>query len=167
MPDACGIDWKKLLQDAYGIAKHSPDPSTQNAALLVGTKGTVLTYDTNRPPDGVVMTPERWGRPAKYRFVEHAERNVIFAAASEGICTNRLIMVCPWAACSDCARAIIQCGIRTLVTHQQAHDRSPDFWKAEIDVAFAMFQEAGVEVIMYDGVVGAQNVLHSGKLWNP
>ena len=162
-------DWRPMLQMAYGAAQRSPDPSTQNGAILVRADDlAVFAIEYNRPPNGVPMSPERWERPLKYKWVEHAERNALFALARSGAySTQGLTMVCPWAACTDCARAIIQCGIRALVTHRQAHDRSPDFWKSEIDIAFAMFQEAGVEVIMYDGVVGASSILHSGKLWNP
>ena len=76
-------------------------------------------------------------------------------------------MVCPWAACADCARAIIQSGIKKLVVHKQAGDKSPEFWRQEIEIAFVMLQEANVELVRYDGVVGARNVLHSGQLWNP
>ncbi len=159
--------WRSLLQLAYRKARKSKDPSTQNAALLVNNENHVLVVDTNRFPDGVTVTPERWERPLKYSIIEHAERNAIYSAAKEGISTNGLIMVCPWAACADCARAIIQSGIKTLVTHQQAHDRSPDFWRQEIDIAFQMFKEARIEIIMYDGVVGAENALHSGQIWNP
>ncbi len=158
---------KAHLRTAYMLAKQGPDPSTQNSALIVDEKGVILAQAVNRFPDGVEYRTERWERPLKYKIIEHAERNAIFSAASYGIKTKGLIMVSPWAACSDCARAIIQSGIRTLITHKQAHDRSPDFWRQEIEVAFQMFKEAGVEVVFYDGIVGVSGVLHSGKLWNP
>ena len=159
-------DWKSLLAVAYTHAKLSHDPSTQNAALLVDLQ-MVKLVDVNRFPRGVKETPERWQRPLKYKIIEHAERNVLYQAARSGLQTIGLTMVCPWAACGDCARAIIQCGVKMLVTHKQAHDRSPDFWRQEIEIAFVMLQEAGVEVFMYEGRVGVDNVLHSGKLWNP
>lgn len=162
------MNWDRYLYYAYnGLAKQSRDPSTQNAALLVDSNGLIIGSDVNRFPDGVLETPERWERPLKYKIIEHAERNVIFQLARRGIKTEGLIMVCPWAACSDCARAIIQCGIKKLVTHKQAHERSPEFWQKEIDVAFAMLREANVEIVMFDGVLGVEGVLHSGQLWNP
>ena len=158
---------RELLRYAYQWAKTSPDPSTQNAAVLVTASGLKIGYDINRFPDGVKYTPERWERPLKYKIIEHAERNVIYKMAKIGQRTDGLIMVCPWAACSDCARAIIQAGISTLITHKQAHDRSPDFWRKEIEVAFEMLNEKKVEIVMYDGIVGVTGVLHSGQLWNP
>lgn len=161
------LDHKQLLEIAYRHAKQSPDPSTQNAALLVSDSGFILSKAVNEFPDGVKYSPERWERPLKYKIIEHAERNALFDLAKKGIRTEGLVMVCPWAACSDCARAIIQCGIRKLVTHKQAHDRSPEFWQKEIEVAFVMLREANVEIEMYDGIIGVEDVLHSGKLWNP
>ena len=162
-----GRAWKELLRSAYLKARESYDPSTQNAALLVDHNGVIKIADINRFPDGVEVTAERLQRPLKYKYIEHAERNVIYSAARLGIKTDGLIMVCPWAACTDCARAIIQSGIKILVTHKEAHDRSPDFWRDEIEIAFQDFKEAHVEVIMWSGKVGVCNVLHSGKLWNP
>jgi len=172
------IDWKELLRIAYEEAAKSPDPSTQNGAILVDEQGNVLVKDHNRFPKNVKYLPERWERPLKYKVIEHAERNVIFKQARQpstwhkkydGVVsgTQGMTMVCPWAACSDCARAIIEAGIVRLVTHKQAGDRSPDFWRKEIDVAFTMLREAGVEIIEFDGEVGGPEVRHSGETWNP
>lgn len=161
------MPWKELLKTSYKKAKESEDPSTQNAALLVSDRGDILVADTNRFPEGVKTNKERWERPLKYKFIEHAERNICYVSAKQGIKTKGLTMVCPWAACSDCARAIIQSGIIRLVTHQQAHERSPEFWAKEIEIAFTMLKEAGVEVVMYNGKIGAEDVLHSGQLWTP
>lgn len=158
---------KALLKMAYVAAQESNDPSTQNAALLVDENGIMVAHDINRFPNKVLETKERWERPLKYKIIEHAERNVLYGAARNGTKTDGLIMICPWAACSDCARGIIQAGISILITHKQAHDRSPDFWSQEIGIAFQMLEEAGVEVIMYDGKIGVSNVLHSGEPWSP
>lgn len=157
-----------LLRQAYEEATKSPDPSTQNGALLVHN-GFVLEADHNRFPRGVKYEDARWERPAKYKFIEHAERNVIYSAAKNPTIhsTMDLTMVCPWAACTDCARAIIQAGIRTLITHKEAHDRSPDRWLEEIEVAFTMLEEAGVDVVMFSGTVNGPPVRHTGVVWTP
>jgi dCMP deaminase len=157
--------WKKLLKIAYEEAVNSPDPSTQNAALLVDKS--IVLKAVNEFPVGVEYTEERWERPLKYKIIEHAERNVIFKAARQGIATEGLTMVAPWAACSNCARAIIQAGIKRLVRHKEAGDRSPEFWAQEIEIADQMLKEAGVEVLDYHGEIGAPEVRHSGKMWCP
>ncbi|MFH1657215.1 MAG: deaminase, partial [bacterium] len=99
-------------------------------------------------------------------FSVHAERNIIYQAAKLGIKTKGLTMVCPWAACSDCAQAIIQAGIKRLVVHKQALDKS-GHWQGDIEIAFAMLGEAGVEIIVFDGKVEADKILRSGKFWKP
>jgi dCMP deaminase len=160
------LNYQELLKQAYEIATKSPDPSTQNGALLVTEQGFPVAGDINRFPKGVHDRPERWEKPLKYEIIEHAERNVIYkvgrAAGTEG-----LTMICPWACCANCARGIIEAGIIRLVTHKQAHDRSPAFWKEQIEIAFTMLREAGVEIIMYDGPVGGPEVRHSGQTWMP
>ncbi|MFX8778102.1 deaminase, partial [Acinetobacter baumannii] len=87
----------------------------------------------------------RWERPLKYQFVEHAERNSIFHAAREGSKLAGSTMYCPWYACADCARAIIQAGIKEVVGHQKCFDLTPGHWKESIANAFQMFEEAGVK----------------------
>jgi dCMP deaminase len=162
-----------ILRLCYRAAAGSPDPSTQNAAILCDhVRGHLIplehTLAVNDFPRGVHHHPERWERPNKYAFVEHAERASIYMAARGGVHTTGLIMVCPWAACADCARAIIAAGIRRLITHRQAHDRSPQRWTDSIDVAHLMLAEAGVTIDWHDGQLGdTPPVRHSGELWQP
>ena len=160
--------WRELLRRAYKNAALSHDSSTQIGALLVNSIGSVLAEGINEFPQDVKETLERWERPIKYKFVEHAERNAIYAAAHKGIKTVGLTMVCTWGACTDCARAIIQAGIKCLVTHKQAHDRSPERWVEEINIAFTMLKESGVKIVKYDGKIGATpKILQDGDLWTP
>lgn len=107
-------------------------------------------------PVGVKETPDRWERPAKYLWVEHAERNSIYDAVKRGVKTEGLIMFGCWVACTDCARAIIQSGIREVVTH---HDPTASTrfgmpaspaWLESIKVAMQMFDEAGVKLRVLD-----------------
>ncbi len=158
---------QSLLKLAYEEAKQSYDPSTQAGALLIDANANVLLHDWNRPPSAIKRTNERWQKPLKYKVCEHAERNVIYAAAHLGIKTRNLIMVCPWMPCCDCARAIIISGIRMLITHKQAYDRTPERWKEDQQIAYSMLNEAGVVVMMYDGTIGVTGVRFNGELWNP
>lgn len=162
---------KDYLTWCYKLASHSKDPSTQNGAILVDldseTPG-VIGRGINRFPNGVQDTPERWQRPLKYQVIEHAERNAIYDAARAGYKTAGTTLVCAWAACADCARAIIQTGVKTLVRHKQASDRSPGDWLKSIEIADVMLHEAGVNIVDYDGDLDAGiAVLHTGKLWRP
>lgn len=145
------------LKQAYLEAKsNSTDPSTQNGAILVdGMSGEIISYGSNHFPFGVKESPERWERPAKYAWVEHAERNSIFAAARQGTSTKGLIMYCPWFACTDCARAIIQAGIRKVIGHDTSvHLSGSQSWKDSIAIAYQMFDEAGVRYKHIPGEMG-------------
>lgn len=172
-----------LLSQAYSKALESPDQSTQCGAVLFrlhttdsAVQATMLpkTLAYNHFPRGVEYTTERWERPLKYEFIEHAERGAVYAAARAGIATQGLWMAAPWAACTDCARSIIESGLVGLLTHKQAFDRSPERWQESIANAFIMLDEAEVETIWYDGKIfdedpceDAPQLLHTGQLWIP
>jgi dCMP deaminase len=159
--------WQPLLKIAYEKAQKSTNISTQNVALLIDDNQNIILSETNSFPIGVTETEERQkDKTARYKYSVHAERNVIYSSAKLGIKTNGLTMVCPWATCSDCAQAIIQAGIKKLVTHKQAFDRS-GHWQEDIEFAFAMLREAGVEIIIHDGKIGVGKILRSGEYWEP
>lgn len=159
--------WQLLLKTAYEKAQKSTNISTQNAAILIDDNRNIILSETNSFPNGVAETDERQNdKAARYKYSVHAERNVIYSAARLGIKTEGLTMVCPWATCSDCAQAIIQAGIKKLVTHKQALDRN-GHWQEDIDFAFAMLREAGVEIIIYDGKIGVGKILRSFESWEP
>lgn len=164
-------NYKDFLFLAYQEASKSIDPSTQNGALIVNEETQeIISSGHNRFPKDVQCFDDRWERPLKYKYIEHAERNSIYDAVKNGVSTNGLTMFCPWAACADCARGIIEAGIKKLVTHKQAHDRSSTHWKDEIDIAFTMFSEANIEIFMYDGHICEENPIelrHSGEIWIP
>lgn len=159
--------WRYLLRSAYRLARSSPDPSTQNGSIIIDKQGSLLSSGFNAFPMGVQMSDERWERPGKYLFVEHAERAAIYRAAEHGVCTAGGTMVCPWAACADCARAIVCAGIKLLVRHQDASDRSPEWWVDSIAVADTILAEGGVEIRDIVGTVGGPEVRHTGVVWNP
>ena len=61
-------------------------------------------------------------------LLNHAERDSIYYAANRGVSLKGAIMVCPWAACCDCARAIIGSGISALVYHRQRYLLTDKRW---------------------------------------
>jgi len=161
---------RRLLRLAITAATTSPDPSTQNAALLVRRKtiaGEIHQWpiagpEVNAFPRGVNELVERWERPMKYRFVEHAERAAIYRAVRDGDYAAGSTMVCPWAACADCARAIIGAGVVELITlHREIHER----WDLSIGSGDAMLAEAGVTVTFVDGPLEeCPKILRNGRL---
>jgi dCMP deaminase len=158
-----------LLQYAYNCAAgNSDDPVTRNGAVLWHPfSREIKAAGANRLPRGIESRPERLERPLKYKYMVHAERDVIFRAAACGRRTAGLELYCPWAACAECAQAIIQAGIRKVFSHQQAHDLTPERWRAEIVLADEMLAEAGVAHVYYDGFIGGVTALMDGQTWTP
>lgn len=165
------IHW---LSEAYQLATKSPDPSTQNGAIIVSAlwreqkpQGTfVYGRGYNTFPPKVKSSNERLTRPLKYSYIEHAERSAIYDAAIFGKELRGTTMFVPWAACADCARGIICSGISELVVHQPMLDHSPDHWKESISNAFEMLDEAGVQIIRYEKeILDRAKIRFNGHIW--
>jgi dCMP deaminase len=162
--------YQQYLKQAYELAaEKSSDQVTHLGALLVSPfTGNIVASGYNAFTDASqYFHPENHLRPRKYKVTEHAERWAIFDAARRGISTGGLLLVCPWASCPDCARAIVLSGITKVIGHKQALDRTPDRWKVEIDVGFEILHGGGVEYVAYDGKIGNITHLFDGKLWAP
>jgi len=164
------------LLEAYKIAQSSPDPSTQNGAIIVSEAwmlskepdiDLILGAACNTFPEGVENKPERLERPLKYAMVEHAERGAVFDAAASGNCTHGSTMFVPWFACADCARSIICSGVRLVIGHKAMMNKTPPHWKESIETAFVMLKEAGVEYELIDGTLGGPELLFNGEVWRP
>jgi dCMP deaminase len=135
----------------------SPDPRTKNGAILVGSNNKIITYSTNKFPIGVKETISRLdNRSIKLQTIIHAENGAIFNAARHGKSTNNAILYCPFYACSECAKAIIEAGIRRVVGHAQlmAIASSHNTWVESIRYAWKMMYEAGIECVLYNGMIG-------------
>ena len=162
---------EQLLAEAYAVATESPDPSSQNGAIIVSPGGQILTRGCNTFPHGVEITDDRLNdRDIKYKYIEHAERNAIYAHTCDHsfMSTEGLFMVCPWAACPDCARAIIQTRIKRVITHKARMDLTATRWTGEIARAIIMFEEAGIQFIQYTKtVLFCEYILVDSKPWNP
>ena len=149
---------KQLLKDTYTHAqRRSPDPSTKNGSILVGRNGKVITYGVNKFPRGIAETESRlMDKTTKYRLVVHAESSAIFNAANHGRMVSGSTLYCPFYACSECAKAIIQSGIVRVVGHAQlmAFAAEHTTWVQSIIDAWHVLHEAGVECELYDGLIG-------------
>ena len=136
------IDWLRIACQEAAASSH--DRQTQNGAVLVPNAAAYVAVGVNRFPKGIGVTPDRLERPAKYEYIEHAERAAIYAAARVGTPTAGAKLYCPWFACADCARAIIMAGITEVVGHVRPRAATPERWTATVVQAEAMLREAGV-----------------------
>ena len=151
------LSYRQLLLLAYESASDSIHPSTQVGSLLYYPRfggGTPYpeTAGNNAIPSGLIDSLDRWSSPfMRSQYVEHSERSTIYAAARQGICTDLLGMVATWAACSDCARAIIAAGITEVLTDSRSYERTSPEWRDTVLLGREMMKEAGVKVIDYNG----------------
>lgn len=154
---------QNIIRVAYYAALLSPDKDTQVGALILDKSGLFIqVQDCNRPPENLDLPTDVLNSPAKYDFIEHAERNVLFRAG-EG--ANGCIMVAPYAPCCACARAMIAFRIETLICHKSAISRGK--WADEILRAHEMLRSAGIRVEVYEGEIGRITNLIGGEEWNP
>ena len=166
---------RDFLRRAYIHARdHSLDPSTQCGAILVpsGDRINLATLGTNRFPPGVKCTPEILANRDKKIFrVQHAERDCIMKAARNGYATEGGTMYAPWYSCNYCAQDIICAGIKHMVGHVSIMEKTPDRWRASIEEANEMLDEAGVirdylEGDLFDGDP-VYAVRFNQELWIP
>lgn len=162
----------QYLALAYVQATRSPDPSTQNGALVV-RRDEILGKAHTRFPDGIANSKIRWNdRSWKYRLAVHAEANACLCALrAHGDAVIGATLYCPWYACTECAKTIIQSGIGRIVGHGDARRfsavHSPQ-WTPSIMDALDMFAEAGVACEWVDGpIVGAPTIRMSEQIFDP
>lgn len=109
----------RFIDMAHQIAAWSKDPSTQVGCVIVDpSTNTVVATGYNGLPRGVDDKLVRMNcRPDKYEWTEHAERNAVFEAARRGVALEGMTAYLNWEPrpCSDCARALIQAGIKRIV----------------------------------------------------
>ena len=115
MRDIPGWD-QYYLEICKVVASRSKDPNTQIGCVIVGPNHEIRSTGYNSFPRGIRDdVPERLVRPAKYLWIEHAERNAICNAARAGTATEGCTIFVEIMPCMDCARAIVQAGIIEVV----------------------------------------------------
>ena len=133
----------RYLKLAEEVASWSKDPSTQIGAIAVGNKGQVLSQGYNGFPRGILDKEAYYlDRETKYKYVVHAEMNVIYNATYNGVSLDGATMyVTGLPVCSDCAKGIIQVGIRRVVMIEQ---NVPQKWIESWKTTAGMFDEAKI-----------------------
>ena len=133
----------RYLELAAEVASWSKDPSRKIGAVAIGDQGQVLAQGYNGFPRGIEDSKERYhNRSRKYELVVHAEMNVIYNATYNGVSLNgATLYVHGLPVCSDCAKGIIQVGIKRVCMRQQ---KIPDIWLDSWEKTKEMFDEAGV-----------------------
>ncbi len=113
------LSWDQYFMGiALLSAERSKDPNTRVGACIVGANNKILSVGYNGMPSGCDDDRMPWGRVGKplenkYFFVCHAELNAILNYSGDSLegatCYSTLFP------CNECAKAIIQSGIREIV----------------------------------------------------
>jgi dCMP deaminase len=141
-----------FLNIAEQIKLKSKDESTQIGAVVVGKDKEILTTGYNSFPRGLRDDlPERQERPQKYFWIEHAERNAVYNAARIGVSLKESeIYLTSGLPCADCARAIINAGIKTVYCKRVCTTKNKEKWIESQNMSLEMLGECGVDVVYYD-----------------
>lgn len=140
----------RFLELASLIGTWSKDPRTKVGCVITGPDREIRTTGYNGLPRGAKDDlPERNERPEKLLWYEHAERNAIFNAARTGIRLENCSAYSTLCPCMDCARALIQSGIKRVITPK------PDLvkysiWADNFKKSELLFNECKVELTYLD-----------------
>ena len=134
----------RYLNLAEEVSSWSKDPSTKIGAIAVGSKGQVLSQGYNGFPRGIEDTVSHYeDRETKYKYVVHAEMNVIYNATYNGVSLDgSTLYVTGLPVCSDCAKGVIQVGIKRVVMKEQ---EIPLKWIESWKVTAGMFDQAMID----------------------
>ena len=142
------ITWDEYFMGVSKLsAMRSKDPNTQVGACIVSDNNKILSMGYNGFPNGVSDDEFPWDRDGdeletKYPYVTHSELNAILnyrGGSLEG--TKLYVTLFP---CNECAKAIIQAGIKTVVYACDKYDGTPSNIAAK-----RLFNAAGVRYYEY------------------
>ena len=121
------INWDEYFMGiAMLAARRSKDPSTQVGACIVSKDNIIISTGYNGMPQGCSDDEFPWGREGeetKYPYVVHAELNAILNANGRDLRGSRIfVALFP---CNECAKAIIQSGIREVIYLSDKYAHTP------------------------------------------
>lgn len=144
------LSWDEYFMGiALLSAKRSKDPSTQVGACIVDPNNKVVSIGYNGMPRGVDDDKIPWGHgeglDSKYLYVCHAEFNAILNTR-DGSALNGCRIYVTLFPCNECAKAIIQTGIKEIIfLDDKYHDN------IDATASRRLLDMAGVTYHRYDG----------------
>ena len=121
------ISWDEYFMGvAMLAARRSKDPSTQVGACIVSPDNIIISTGYNGMPKGCSDDEYPWervGEETKYPYVVHAELNAVLNASGRDLRGSKLyVALFP---CNECAKAIIQSGVKEVVYLSDKYDGTP------------------------------------------
>lgn len=153
--DSPNYKWAQLfIHLAHKQAQKSPDPSTKCGVVIADMTDNglwkVISTGYNTFPNGIIQSDDRLQhRELKYKFIVHAEVNAILSAAKnqKSVVGKTMFTSFGPCTCNECAKVVIQSGIKTIVGEYIETDFAAGRWADSINCANKMFHEAGIELI--------------------
>jgi len=129
---------KKLesyYKQALAIADQSPDEQTKVAALLIKNKtGAVVSSGYNGFIRGGSDDVLPKTRPDKYKYIIHAEANLICNCAIHGISSDECFVFCTLSPCVNCSRLLYQSNIKQIYFKEMYRDFEKNKNMKDIDI---------------------------------
>lgn len=143
------ISWDEYFMGVSRLAgMRSKDPGTQVGCCIVSSDHKILSMGYNGLPVGCSDDDFPWDREGdmlstKYAYVAHSELNAILNFRG-GSLEGAAIYVSLFP-CNECAKAIIQAGIRTVIYGSDKYDGTPGNIASK-----RLFDAAGVVYRQYE-----------------
>lgn len=142
------LSWDEYFMGVAALSgMRSKDPNTQVGACIVSENNRILSMGYNGFPNGVSDDDFPWNRDGeplnnKYFYTTHSELNAILNYRGGSLEGAKLyVTLFP---CNECAKAIIQAGIRTVVYDSDKYSGEDSFIASK-----RMFDAAGVKYYRY------------------
>lgn len=144
------ISWDEYFMGiAFLSAMRSKDPSTQVGCCIVDDDHKVVSIGYNGMPSRVDDCKIPWGHgeglDSKYLYVCHAELNAILNTRNGSALKNCILYVTLFP-CNECAKAIIQAGIKEVVYASDKYNNDLIY-----EASRRLFNMAGVKLTHYEG----------------
>ena len=145
------IGWDEYFMAIAKLsAMRSKDPSTQVGACIVGEGNRILSIGYNGAPNGFNDDIFPWAREGenlntKYPYVCHAEMNAILNYRGSRKDLEGAKIYVDLFPCNECAKAIIQAGIKRIVYDSDKYDGTPS-----VVASKRMLKAAGVVMQKYE-----------------
>ena len=143
------IDWDQYFMGVAELSAHrSKDPNTQVGCCIASPDNKIYSLGYNGLPNGLSDDEFPWDNKSnnpeetKYPYVCHSELNAILNFTGHSLRGCRLyVTLFP---CNECAKAIIQAGIRTVIYDSDKYADTPS-----VIASKRMFDAAGVRYYQY------------------
>jgi dCMP deaminase len=141
------LSWDEFFMGVAKLAAgRSKDPNTQVGVCIVASDNRILSIGYNGTPNGFDDDKFPWDRTGKtnnetkYPYVCHAELNAILNYRGSFRDLNNSKIYVALFPCNECAKAIIQCGIKEVIYESDKYNGTEGN-----DAAKYMFDTCGVK----------------------